>query len=59
MEFKIARIRKGISQEELCKLANVGRVTLSKIENGGADSVRLGILKRIAEALNTPLAELI
>lgn len=59
MEFKITRIRKGLSQEELSQKSGIGRVTISKIENGHADSVKLGILKKIAEALNTPLAELI
>ena len=59
MAFKIARIRKGISQEELSQKSGIGRVTISKIENGHADSVKLGILKKIAEALDTPLAELI
>ena len=59
MEFKITRIRKGLSQEELSQKSGIGRTTISKIENGHADTVELGILKKIAEALVTLLAELI
>lgn len=59
MEFKITRIRKGLSQEELSKKSGIGRTTISKVENGHEDVVKLGILKKIAEALDTPLADLI
>lgn len=59
MEFKIARIRKGLSQEKLAQLAGVCRLTVCKVESGQADNVKLGLVKKIAKALDTPLSELI
>lgn len=58
MNVKIKRIMKGLSQKELAKLAGTSNVTLIKIEKGNIDNVKLGTLKKIAEALGTTVIEL-
>lgn len=55
--IKIARIKKCISQEELCRITGVGRATISKIENGNISGVRFGVLKAIAMELNLSAEE--
>ena len=50
---KIARIKAGLTQKELGRLAGTSNVTIVKIEKGDIDGVRLGTLKAIAKALNT------
>ena len=52
LNLKIARLKKNLSQEELCKIAKVGRVTLSKLENGEGNPSRELMLK-LSEILNT------
>lgn len=49
-EIKVARIRKGMIQSEIAKLANIGHLVVSNIETGKTDS-RISTYKRIAEAL--------
>ena len=34
VNIKIARIRKGMNQEDLCEMISISRSTLSKLENG-------------------------
>lgn len=58
MNVKIARIKKGITQEQLCEITGIGRTTISKIENGEFDGVRFGLLKRIVSALDSTFEEL-
>lgn len=57
VNLKIARIKKGLSQEDVCKLARVGRVTLSKLENGEGNP-RRDLMIRLSEVLETPIEEL-
>lgn len=57
INLKIARIKKGLSQEEVCELARVGRVTLSKLENGEGNP-RRDLMIRLAKVLETPVEEL-
>lgn len=57
INLKIARIKKNLSQEELCKIAKVGRVTLSKLENGEGNPSRELMLK-LSEALDESVQEL-
>lgn len=58
MEAKIKRILKGWSQSMLSEKANVSRFTILKIEKGNIDTVSLGVLKKIAKALDTTVQEL-
>ena len=55
--IKIARIRKGLNQDELSALANISRCTLSKLEKGKADPKRSVMLK-LSNILDTPVYEL-
>jgi len=34
MKVKLARVEKGLTQEELCKMAKIARATLIKVERG-------------------------
>jgi transcriptional regulator with XRE-family HTH domain len=45
------RERKGLSQTELGKLANVRQATISNLENGKGRRVDLDVLDRIAKVL--------
>lgn len=56
----VSRIRKeqGLTQEDLCGLAEIDRSYLSEIENGKMN-VTVKSLVAIAEALNCSLADLI
>ena len=58
MEIKVARIRKGISRNELAKLTGLNITIFSKVENGLADSHIL-TYKRIADALGTELKDIL
>ena len=56
----ISRIRKerGLTQEDLCGLAQLDRSNLSEIENGKTDA-RVKTLVRIASALDVELKDLV
>lgn len=57
MGYKIKEMRekRGISQEELSKLSNVSRVTISQLENNESKNTSTKTLLQIAKALNVPL----
>ena len=57
---RIARTRKkhGLTQEELAEAADIGRVTISRLENG-EQSPRYQTLKKLAEALGVDTAQLL
>ena len=57
INIKIARIRKGFNQDELCTLANISRCTLSKLEKGKLDPKRSLMLK-LSHILDTSVDEL-
>ncbi len=57
VNIKIARIRKRMSQDDLCKLISISRSTLSKLENGEHDPKR-SLMIKISETLDTPVQEL-
>lgn len=57
-EFKLARIKKALSQRELSKISGVGMNTIVKVEKGNIDGVSVGILKKLAAALGTTVNEL-
>lgn len=58
LALKIARVKKGWTQDELAKKSEVGRVTISKIERKGIKNVPVYTLEKLAKALNMTVAEL-
>ena len=58
MNLKLKRISMGLTQEQLRKRAKVGLNTIVALEKGNIDGVRVGTLKKIADALNTTVVEL-
>ena len=60
MKVKIARIKNGLTQNELAIKANICRLTISNIERGKQDinNLRLGVLRKLAKALDTTVQEL-
>jgi len=50
--IRSVRIRKGLTQEDLSKLAGVSRGTVSRIERGHLDEVSLGSIRAVAKALD-------
>lgn len=57
LNLKIARIKKGLTQEELCKLVGIGRTTLSKLEQGKIKP-KMDTMEKLSKALNVPVTEL-
>lgn len=58
MRLKIERIKRDWTQTDLANASGVGISTVVKIEKGNIDNVSVSILKKIADALNVPVAEL-
>lgn len=58
MNVKLSRIKAGLTQKDLARLADTSNVTIVKIEKGQIDSIRFGTLKKIAAALNSTVQEL-
>ena len=60
MGYKIREVReaKKMTQEELAQKSGVSRGTISALENGTERSVLSGTLRKIAEALDTTVAEI-
>lgn len=57
-KIKVLRALKGLTQDELCKKTNIVVSAMSHIENGKAKP-QIGTLKKIADALDVPLEELV
>lgn len=57
LNLKIARIKKRLTQEELCKLVGIGRTTLSKLEQGKIKP-KMDTMEKLSKALNVPITEL-
>ncbi len=57
--IKKLREKKGLSQDRLAKLADVANNTIIKIEQGENRNPTLETLKKIANALNVSIDELI
>lgn len=57
--IKKFRKKKGLSQDKLAKLADVTLTTLVKIESGVNDNPTIKTLKKIADALDISLNELV
>lgn len=60
LALKVARVKKGLTQEGLAKKSGVGRVTISNIERGKQSilDTPVGTLKKISEALDTDIETL-
>lgn len=57
--IETARIKKGISQRELSKQTGISRSTLNDLINGKIKKVDIDDLRKIAEALDMSLQELV
>lgn len=57
--IKKNRKKKGLSQDKLAKLADVTHTTLVKIESGVNNNPTIKTLKKIADALEVTLDELV
>ena len=57
INIKVARIKKGMKQDDLCKLISISRATLSKLENGECDPKR-SLMIKISKALDATVQEL-
>lgn len=58
MEVKLARIKKKLTQAQLCKLVKTSPKKLVEIERGNYDMVTLGLAKRLAKVLDTNVVDL-
>lgn len=57
--IKIIRKKKGMSQDKLCKLADVTHTTLAKIESGVNENPTVKTLQKIAKALSVKIDDLL
>lgn len=57
LNLKIARIKKGLSQEELSKMIDISRTTYRNIESGKTEPKR-NVMEKLSEALDTPIMDL-
>ena len=53
------RLKKGLSQEKLSRLADIANATLVKIESGAAKEPTITTVAKIASALNVSIDELV
>ncbi|WP_238948996.1 helix-turn-helix domain-containing protein [Clostridium sp. YIM B02569] len=59
MNLKLFRTRKKWSQCDLSSKSGVCRSVISKIENGHIDTVQVGLLKKLALALDIEVSYLL
>lgn len=57
LNLKIARLKKGLSQDDVCRLSGIGRTTLSKLENGEGDP-KLSVMLKLSGVLEISIEEL-
>ena len=50
--IRAARQRDGLTQEQLCRLAEVGRTWLSRVENGNQPNPEMAYVMRVLEVLD-------
>lgn len=58
LALKIARVKKGWTQEELHQKSNVSRVSICNIERNGISNIPVKTLEKLAKALDTTVQEL-
>lgn len=56
--LKKARELKKLTQEELSVLSGVSRVTISRIESGNQDDIKLKTMKAISHVLRIPMEQI-
>lgn len=57
LNLKIARIKKGLSQEELSKMIDISRTTYRNIESGKTEPKR-NVMEKLSKVLDTPIMDL-
>lgn len=58
MNVKLARIKKRLTQDELCKIVRIGKKQLVEAEKGNYDNLKFKSMKKIANALDSTVEEL-
>lgn len=58
LSLKLARVKKGWTQEDLSKKAGISRVSICNIERNGIDTIPVKTLRKLAKALDTTVPEL-
>ncbi len=58
LSLKLARVKKGWTQEELHKQSGVSRVSICNIERKGISNIPVKTLEKLAKALDTTVSEL-
>lgn len=58
-KIRAARKARGLTQEELGKLCDMKKETISRLENGERDNIQLDTLDRLADGLGVKPAELL
>ena len=58
MKVKLARIKKGFTQKELCQILKTSPKKLIDIERGNYDNVTKSLIEKIAYALDSNVQEL-
>ncbi|PWL52083.1 MAG: transcriptional regulator [Clostridium cadaveris] len=58
MNVKIARIKMGLTQAELCKIVKTSPKKLVEIERGHYENITKSLMQRIAKALNSDVQTL-
>lgn len=59
MNVRVARARVGLSQKELADKSGVCETTISFIENGKQEMIRMSTLQKLAEVLKVDIEELL
>lgn len=59
MDVRVARARAGLSQKELAEKSGVCETTISFIENGKQETIRMSTLQKLAEVLGVDVGQLI
>lgn len=58
LEVKLARIRKGLTQAQLCKMVKMSPKKLVEIEKGNYDKLNVSLAKKISIVLEKSVQEL-
>lgn len=58
MELKIARIKAGLTQTQLCKKSKISTRKIVEAERGNYDSLTMANMKTLANILNVDVIEL-
>lgn len=57
-KLTVERIRLGLTQLEVCELADVCHRTILKLEKGDIEKTRVETLRKVAKALDTTVSDL-